>query len=119
MKHPEEQIRLALHEHFKALKEGIKLPELWCVKSKLNIGALRFMTTAGIQAWFCGFNPARNHGMWWTLDVEDYVYLHGTCGEKPVVDRLSELILWLSCFEEPPLDGRITRKNFSLLTRAT
>lgn len=89
-----ELIRAALHEHFKYLREGGTLPELWCVKFKLDIGALKYR-----RDWLTGFASAAKHGMWWTMDVEDYVYLHGTRGEPPVVDRLHDLILWLNSLE--------------------
>lgn len=120
MKHvTEEQIRSALHEQFKYLKEGVNLPELWCVKFKLDIRVVPMMSRSHIQAWFCGFTPAQKLGMWWTMDVDDYVYLHGTRGEKPVVDRLFDLILWLNSLEEPPGDGKISSHNLTLLTTPT
>lgn len=118
MNHPEEKIRAALIEQFEYLKEGIALPELWRVDCPVDIRAVLWMDPRKLQAWFCGFTAARKLGMWWSYSM-DRITLHGTRGKPPVVDRLFDLILWLNSLEEPPTVGKITRKNFSLLTTPT
>ena len=122
MKHIEEQIRAALHEHFENFKEGITLPELWKVTFPLEISVLKYMTHGGLQAWFCSYSLARKLGMWWSMDYQDRVTLHGTRGKAPVVDSLPELVMW-TCAEARALDvtdpGRVTSKNLTLLTKAT
>lgn len=121
MKYQDDKIRDALREHFKSLREGVTLPELWRLEFRFEIRALKYMRTEMLQAWFCGFVPAKRHGMWWTLDYEDNVCLHATRGEKPVVDSLSELIAWLGSLDlEPEVEpGRISNKNLTLLTTPT
>lgn len=120
--HPEERIREALIERFLLLKETT-LPELWRVEFPICLRSVARMEHRTLQAWFCGFTPARKLGMWWTLqddgDGNAFVTLHGTCGEKPVVDTLSELIMWISAESEETVEPGKVSGNITLLTTAT
>ena len=122
MKHIEEQIREALHEQFYSLKEGITLPDLWRVTFPLEIGSLKYTSYPGLQVWYRGFASARKLGMWWSMDREDRITLHGTRGLAPVANYLGELILWVNAEAEALTaadPGRVTSKNLTLLTKAT
>ena len=125
MKHPVERIEEALIEHFETLKEGITLPEVWRVTFPVDIHALKYMSNAGLLVWFHSYTLARKLGMWWTYrddGPQSYVTLHGTRGTAPVVDNLRELVMWTYAEAEALVevrDGKITSKNFSLLTTPT
>jgi hypothetical protein len=119
MNHTAEKIKAAFIQ-FCRYQDKPRLPELWSLTFPVDFQAVSRMSN--IHGWFAGFSAARHHGMWWSIDNlygYDRVTLHATTGEKPIVDDLQQLIMWLGSLEIPPPDGKITQKNFSLLTRAT
>ena len=114
----EEQLEQALYDMCR-MQDKPKLPELWMTSFPVCLRSVAMMERGAIRAWFCGFRPANKHGMWWSYS-DGVIKLHGTRGDRLMLERLTDAILWLQSLEEEKADpGRITNKNLTLLTKAT